>query len=255
MRECTFVTRNMLGRAWRALAVVLASVALAVAAWPLAAQATPRMDPARTGSLTVRATYGDSALSGVSFKAWRVARFGEDGQLELPDAYAGSGVDLGTPSKASEWDVAARSLLAWAQDKGVVPDATGTTGSSGSVTLADLTPGVYLLAGEAITRGEYVYTPSAYLESVPGLSDDAATYDVESVCKVARTDAPVTPATPSDDNSGSESAGAALTWARRLGLARTGDGSITALGALVLVAVGTVLVVAGLLLWPRRNKR
>lgn len=73
--------------------------------------------------------------------------------------------------------------------------------------------------------------------------------------RVARTDAPVTPATPFDDNGGSENAGAALTWAQRLGLAQTGDGSLTALGALVLVAVGAVLVVAGLLLWPRRNKR
>lgn len=32
MGERAFVTRNMLGRVWRALAVVLASVALAVAA-------------------------------------------------------------------------------------------------------------------------------------------------------------------------------------------------------------------------------
>lgn len=43
-------------------------------------------------------------------------------------------------------------------------------------------------------------------------------------------------------------------WAQRVGLVQTGDNSITARGAIVLVALGAVLVTAGLTLWPRRHR-
>ncbi len=50
-------------------------------------------------------------------------------------------------------------------------------------------------------------------------------------------------------------------WAQRVGLVQTGDNSITARGAIVLVALGAVLVAlgavlvtAGLILWPRRHR-
>lgn len=43
-------------------------------------------------------------------------------------------------------------------------------------------------------------------------------------------------------------------WTQRVGLVQTGDNSITARGAIVLVALGAVLVTAGLILWPRRHR-
>lgn len=43
-------------------------------------------------------------------------------------------------------------------------------------------------------------------------------------------------------------------WAQRVGLVQTGDNSITARGAIVLVALGAVLVTAGLILWPCRHR-
>lgn len=43
-------------------------------------------------------------------------------------------------------------------------------------------------------------------------------------------------------------------WAQRVGLVQTGDNSITARGAIVLVALGAVLVTAGLILWLRRRR-
>lgn len=43
-------------------------------------------------------------------------------------------------------------------------------------------------------------------------------------------------------------------WAQRVGLVQTGDNSITAREAIVLVALGVVLVTDGLILWPRRHR-
>lgn len=43
-------------------------------------------------------------------------------------------------------------------------------------------------------------------------------------------------------------------WAQRMGLVQTGDNSITARGAIVLVALGAILVATGLILWPRRHR-
>lgn len=252
MGERILLNRNLLGRA---LGCVALAVLLALATCPVGALATPQVDPARAGSVTVRVTYDGSALAGVSFEAWRVAAFDEDGQLELAGEFSGSGVDLSAPSKASEWDACAQELLAWARERGVSPTATGETDAAGVASFSGLEPGVYLFAGSAVTRGGYIYTPSAYLESVPNLAAEDAEYDVDSVCKVARTDAPVTPTAPAEGSSqGGDASGS---WAARLGLVQTGDGSLTVRGVLALVATGAVLVLAGLLLWPRhaRDKR
>lgn len=245
------------------VATLVLSCALLLAAAPCTALATPLPDASRTGSLSVSVACGGEPLAGVAFRAWRVAGFDAQGRYELAGAFAGASVSLGSLDKASDWDAAAQTLLSWAGEKGVEPDAMAASDAAGKATLAGLEPGLYLLAANEVQLDGHIYTPATYLESVPRITDDGLVYDVASACKVARTDAPATPAapvtpvTPGADASNSDqgNGNGGKTWAQRMGLVQTGDNSITLRGVLVLVALGAVLVAVGLILWPRRHHK
>lgn len=59
----------------------------------------------------------------------------------------------------------------------VQPLLTGTTDANGQITFAstpdvNMTPGLYLVMGATLVKGNYIYTPQTFLVSLPHLNDD-----------------------------------------------------------------------------------
>ncbi len=220
------------------LAVVVVACACLLAA-PVPAQAADKIDPSRACSLTLTAKAGDVAVEGSEFKLWRVASFDHTGNYVLDQAYEGAGVDVASLEKASDWDGAAKTLLAWAQEQGLEAEASATTNAAGQTGFSGLEAGLYLVSGSSVTAGETVYTPTTYLESLPRLIDDVWTYNIASECKVETSDVP---ATPDEASSPSRS---------RERISQTGDDSLSLTQVLPFLIAGGVLVTLGVVFWRR----
>lgn len=236
--------RGMMRAAVFGAALVLALCVFA----PATAMAAERVDPSRTCSLSVSAEVDGTAVAGMEFSLWRVGAIDETGSYELLADYADAGVDLSALTKASGWDAAAKTLLSFAEKHGYEPVVTAKTAAGGSATFSSLENGLYLVSGANATIAGKVYTPTTYLESLPRLIDDDWNYDVVSQCKLEVTDAPVTPDPETDDADADDADDASKSKDR---LSQTGDESLSATQVLPFIAVGIVLVVAGIVLWRR----
>ncbi len=231
------------------LAVVAVACACLLAA-PVPACAADRVDPSRACSLALTAKAGDVAVEGSEFKLWRVASFDGAGSYVLDQAYEGAGVDVVSLEKASDWDSAAKTLLAWAQEQGLGAEAGAVTNAAGQASFSGLEAGLYLVSGSPVTSGETVYTPTTYLESLPRLIDDEWAYDVTSQCKVERSDVPVTPDAETDDPAtpAAETGEASKSRDR---IAQTGDDSLSLTQVLPFLIAGGVLIILGIVFWRR----
>ncbi len=228
---------------------------------PRAAVADERIDPTRTCTLTVEATYDKQPLQGFEFSVRKVAAVDDAARYQLVQDYARSGVELNGLGSAADWNAAAMQLETWTTEQGVEVGAQATSGAAGKATFSALEPGMYLLAAEPLKVGSRTYTAETYLVAVPEEGASGTwSYDATSVCKVSMTedqDSGKNDGGKTDDGA-SASAAKKLktttkqqTWAERLGLVATGDGQLTLMGTVLAVGLGAVLVGVALVVRDR----
>lgn len=150
-----------------ALACAL-SLALALLALPMRAFALQPPDTSKNCTLSAECLASGKAVTGLRLSLYRVASFGSDGNFELTESYQASGVDVGAPSKASEWAEAAANLESYVQRNSLLPFVTAASSSAGVVSFSSLPAGLYLATGATGYVGDTPYGCAAFLVSVPG---------------------------------------------------------------------------------------
>ncbi|MGI6032999.1 MAG: Cna B-type domain-containing protein [Coriobacteriales bacterium] len=152
------------------------------------------IDLDQAATITVTPKEGDTAVSGVKVRAWKIAEFTEDG-IELVEPFKSSGVSLASDDGSETWpDVAeddstkystfAESLYEYARTNGVATAAEATTSTAGEATLSGIKAGVYLVGPERTTvsgGGVYEFSPS--IVTVPMMQDDTFSYNVSTILK------------------------------------------------------------------------
>lgn len=170
------------------LALLLCSVSVTVCA-----RETP--DTSRKGSVTVKMTYKNKAVSGGTLTLYRVGAVAEeDGNYSfaLTGDFTGSRADLTDLSSADT----AESLAKYADNKKL----SGTSkkiGSNGKASFSGLNPGLYLLVQTKAASGYRKADP--FLVSVPMMEEGTYLYDVDASPKVEleKENSPKKPTTPS----------------------------------------------------------
>lgn len=178
----------------KALGMLLALL-LAATFIPESAAAAEAIHTDRPVSISVFATYGKSALEGVSYRLYQVAGYEKDGSLTASEAFRDC------PALTEKSGTAAE-LAAWLEQEEIAPVDTGKTDQNGQLILPDsgkeAFPGTYLLAADPFTADGFLYTVSPLLITLPTHDGDSAScqYEITVNSKSAQTEEK-TPATPS----------------------------------------------------------
>lgn len=120
-----------------------------------------------TYSLTVAFVTRDRTLSGVEFRIYDA--FDDEGKLK--GAFAELGID-GSGLGSDLSGELAFTLAAYAARDDIPPYETKVTGANGRAVFSDLPKGIYLIVGDTVTSGEYIYTPQPFILAVPYTTDE-----------------------------------------------------------------------------------
>lgn len=150
----------------RRLKKLLTCLLLVLLLLPGSALARGLVDTQETAALTIR-----YPVAGVTFRLYRVADISHTGVFTLAEDFKDSGVSMDQKDQEG-WKGTAAALDAWTAREGKNPDVSGKTGQDGTLTVSDLTLGMYLVTWDRHTSGGYIYTPDPFLVSVPGLDEN-----------------------------------------------------------------------------------
>ena len=158
------------------------------AAWPLNACAHDVPDLEREGSICLTLEYNDTAVTGGTFKLWRVGDVKEDDgnysfeKSEAVSGYGGTLDDIGSSALAED-------IADYVNQNNVASVAT-VKNIGGTVLFDGLEPGLYLIQQTKASNGYESISP--FLVSVPQNEDGVYIYDVSATPKIGT----LVPATP-----------------------------------------------------------
>ena len=139
-----------------------------------------RVEIDHPASLTLRVAYGGAGLSGASFEVFRVAEMDEEARFVMLSGYTAGGVDINKVEGAAAWSALAERL---AKQAGT-PTAEAVTDQQGKALFDDLESGLYLVVGQPLEQGNYVYEYAPFMVSVPGKADGKWQYDATADVKL-----------------------------------------------------------------------
>ena len=120
---------------------------------------------------------------GAQFHIWRVGEPDEFCNFTRTETFADYDVVV-TNLTAQGWADLANTLAAYVARDKIPPDATATVNQEGKAVFSGLEPGLYLVIGDVYTYGEYTYTPSAIMVSLPSRdAEEQWHYDVTANAK------------------------------------------------------------------------
>ena len=179
--------------------VVLTLMSLVLlASLPITSYAHDVPDLDRDGSISLSLIYNNTAITGGTFKLWRVGDVKEDDgnysfeKAESISEYSGTLDNIGS-------SVLAEDLANFVNQNGVVP-AAAVNNITGTISFTALKPGLYLIQQTKASNGYQSISP--FLVSVPQNENGTYVYDVNAAPKIG-TIVPTTP-TPSATPSGSK---------------------------------------------------
>lgn len=133
------------------------------------------IDLTRESSLTCQYQYDNILLRNTGISIYSVATVDEDGNYTLKDELKNSGVSLDM-GNASLWQEASEELYHYIEKNGISYLNKLMTDQEGKVTFSDLTPGLYLIVTDGKELGDYIYSSSPSLVSIPLLDDMSNEY-------------------------------------------------------------------------------
>lgn len=169
-------------------AIIVMLLALLV---PVQASAIDRIDLNRSVSLTlktadtgVRGGTGTGA-AGMTFDIYRVADTDDQAHFTLTGSFAAYKVKVnGLDSQG--WADLAQTLSGYVARDGIAASAEGKLDSAGMITFSSLEAGLYLVDSSTYNNGEYIYSTSPFMISLPDREENSESwdYDVTSVLKM-----------------------------------------------------------------------
>lgn len=150
----------------------------------LAMQLTPvlavdQIDPAQTGSLTIRCRAQEQPVAGMALSIWQAATVDHYGAYTLTAAFAGSDTAVDGLTTAQQWRQAAAALAAYSSEQQLPALAEQTTGVDGTALFSSLEPGLYLVTAEETVTDTMRYTAEPFLVSVPNREGDSDAWDYD----------------------------------------------------------------------------
>lgn len=157
----------------RSFCALLVCALMFAALLPAAACARGLLDTERPVSLTI-----EYPCAGAHFRLYRVAEVTAYAEYSFTGDFEDYEDTLEQPDNAA-WRALAATLAAVAERDKLKALAEGDTDEYGQLIFSGLETGMYLAVGEVCTAGGWVYTPEAFLISLPNLdSGDNWLYDV-----------------------------------------------------------------------------
>ncbi len=135
-----------------------------------------------SGSVELICKLEDKAVVGLTMNVYRIGELSHD-SIELQDDFADYPVFIPELTSTALQD-AAYTLENYAVLDDVQPVDTQVAYSSGKITFTGLQDGVYLIAGERLSSGRYIYTP------IPMLIEVKDGERVTSYAKISKSDKP-----------------------------------------------------------------
>lgn len=123
-------------------------------------------------SLTLNYEKDGTVLPGVHVSVYRVGKLGADGIPGLDGAFAGYPVDLGSPEKTSQWDLAAQTLAGYAAADHLQPYASAESSDDGRAAFSDLEKGVYLVTADPLKYENSIWRFAPFLLILPQQDTD-----------------------------------------------------------------------------------
>lgn len=151
-------------RCKRLLAAILVLLLL-----PVTALGAGKMDLSAETSLTISSVFGEKAVAGMEFRAYRVSQMDAGGELTVtaPFAAFAEELDIRGENDSAWWDMARQLEWEIVKEPEIKPEATAKTDDTGIARFENLPKGLYLILGESLETDGYVYTTSAFFVMLP----------------------------------------------------------------------------------------
>lgn len=128
--------------------------------------------PENECSLTVSYCYGETALSNVQVKLYRIAEVSADFQYTLSQNFEASGLILDGIQTAGEWNVVRSTLEAHILAYKIAPELISVTNEDGEASFRTLRTGMYLAIVSRVEQDGFYYRFDSALIALPGLGQD-----------------------------------------------------------------------------------
>ena len=170
---------------------LLVLLLLAFGLFPAEDLAAEAIDPERNVTITLNYVYDGKAISGAEFGIYYIASVSPYGEFTLAGDFKDYPVTL-DGLDAEGWSTLAQTLYGYAQRDNLPQLDRGVTDSSGRITFptkdAVMKPGLYLVAGKAVTLDGYTYRVAPFIISAPmeDMDQNVWKYDVTVNPKASR---------------------------------------------------------------------
>lgn len=141
----------------------------------MAASSADAVEPISPGNeclLTAVYRYGETAISRVEVKLYRIAQVSADYQYTLTQSFEASGLVLNGIRTAGEWNVVRATLEAHILACDILPDVAEVTDADGQASFDGLQTGLYLATTGLAEQGDMQYHFDSALIALPGLEND-----------------------------------------------------------------------------------
>ncbi|MBQ0018797.1 MAG: Cna B-type domain-containing protein [Clostridiales bacterium] len=172
---------------------------------PCVSYAAERIDVDKECSLTISYIDGTTPVAGAICKIYYVATTDDTGEVEMTGDFANYKIDLPRgKDHDKEWNELALTFKSYACRDKIEPVTTATIGDDGTVTVGGpntgiLMPGLYLVAPQVATLGNFEYTGQPIMTFLPGTDSEknVRAYDWSINIKYNKKEVP--PFDPDDD--------------------------------------------------------
>ena len=169
----------------------LLAIALCATMLAIPAMAYERVDTGKKTSLELnyKDESRDLSISGMELRIYQVCTMTDAVRFAMTPDFEGAGVAITSDMDAGKWASLANTLASYANTHDeIAPAATLETDGNGTVKFDELSVGLYLVTGRAVTLSGYKYTPTSFLLTLPNLNteEDVWEYDVVASNKFTR---------------------------------------------------------------------
>lgn len=139
------------------------------------------IDQSKTVSLTIKAICGENAVAGMEFRGYRISDIEENGELTVTDRFAAyrDALDIRGENDSAWSEMAAVLEQEILKDTSLKAEVISQTDDQGSLSMEDISMGLYLFVAEAVEQNEKIYTVAPFFVMLPSQDKQTNTWEYE----------------------------------------------------------------------------